>query len=36
MVLNMLQAGLPDSQVMGIALITADELAAIKEQQTRH
>ena len=36
MVLNMLQAGLPDSQVMGIAQITADELAAIKEQQTRH
>ncbi|MFK7160095.1 Rpn family recombination-promoting nuclease/putative transposase [Marinospirillum sp. MEB164] len=36
MVLNMLQAGLPDSQVMSIAQITADELAAIKEQQTRH
>ncbi|MFK7160094.1 Rpn family recombination-promoting nuclease/putative transposase [Marinospirillum sp. MEB164] len=36
MVLNMLQAGLPDSQVMTIAQITADELAAIKEQQTRH
>lgn len=36
MVLSMLQVGLPDSQVMGIAQITADELAAIKEQQTRH
>ena len=36
MVLNMLQAGLPDSQVMTIAQITADELAAIKELQTRH
>lgn len=36
MVLNMLQAGLPDSQVMTIAQITADELAIIKELQTRH
>lgn len=36
MVLNMLQAGLPDSQVMTIAQITADELAAIKEQQPRY
>ena len=36
MVRNMLQAGLPDRQVMSIAQITADELAAIKEQQTRH
>jgi len=35
MVRNMLQAGLPDRQVMSIAQITADELAAIKEQQTR-
>ncbi len=34
MVLNMLQAGLPDDQVMHIAQITADELAAIKAQQT--
>ncbi len=34
MVLNMLQAGLPDDQVMRIAQITADELAAIKAQQT--
>uniref|UniRef100_UPI001C8DD1C0 Rpn family recombination-promoting nuclease/putative transposase n=1 Tax=Thiorhodospira sibirica TaxID=154347 RepID=UPI001C8DD1C0 len=33
MVLNMLQAGLPDDQVMRIAQITADELAAIKAQQ---
>lgn len=36
MVLNMLQAGLPDSQVMTIAQITADELAVIKEQQPRY
>ena len=36
MVLNMLQAGLSDSQVLTIAQITANELAAIKEQQTRH
>ena len=35
-VLNMLQAGFPESQVMAIAQITTDELAAIKEQQTRH
>ncbi len=32
MVLNMLQAGLPDDQVMRIAQITADELAAIIER----
>lgn len=36
MVLNMLQAGLPDNQVMNIAQITADELASIKKQQPRH
>lgn len=36
MVLNMLQAGLPDCQVIEIAQITEDELAAIKRQQTRH
>jgi predicted transposase/invertase (TIGR01784 family) len=35
MVLNMLQAGLSEGQVMRIAQITADELAAMKEQQTR-
>ncbi len=35
-VLNMLQAGLPDEQVMSIAKISAQELAEIKTQQMKH
>ena len=35
-VLNMIQAGLPDEQVMSIAKISAQELAEIKAQQMKH
>ncbi len=36
MVLNMLQTGLSDEQIMGITKISTQELAAIKELQMKH